>query len=211
MWPLRVAGLCRQTTAVRLPVRETMTMLGMRLVAGALLGLGAAGALWAQDAGKPAYLDPNLPAEQRAADLVKRMTLEEKASQLVNQARAIPRLGVPAYDWWSEALHGVATERNHGVSRAHRTGRDLRSQGHSPDGHRHRHRSARRARAISGRERRQRRSFTASISGRPTSTSSAIRAGDAARRRTARIHSSPRAWAWRSSPACRATIRITIA
>ena len=83
-------------------------MLGMRLVAGVLLGLGAAGALWAQDGGKPAYLNPNLPAEQRAADLVKRMTLEEKASQLVNQARAIPRLGVPAYDWWSEALHGVA-------------------------------------------------------------------------------------------------------
>ena len=84
-------------------------MLGMRVVAGALLGLGTAGALWAQDAGKPAYLDPKLPAEQRAADLVKQMTLEEKASQLVNQARAIPRLGVPAYDWWSEALHGVAT------------------------------------------------------------------------------------------------------
>jgi beta-glucosidase len=90
--------------------RETMTMFGMRVVAGALLGLGAAGALWAQDTtGKPAYLDPNLPAEQRATDLVKRMTLEEKASQLVNQARAIPRLGVPAYDWWSEALHGMAT------------------------------------------------------------------------------------------------------
>ena len=84
-------------------------MPGMRVVAGALLGLGVAGALWAQETGKPAYLNPNLPAEQRAADLVKRMTLEEKASQLVNQARAIPRLGVPAYDWWSEALHGVAT------------------------------------------------------------------------------------------------------
>ena len=85
-------------------------MFRLRVVAGALLGLGAAGALWAQDtAGKPAYLDPSLPAEQRAADLVKRMTLEEKVSQLVNQARAIPRLGVPAYDWWSEALHGVAT------------------------------------------------------------------------------------------------------
>ncbi|HEY0282036.1 MAG TPA: glycoside hydrolase family 3 C-terminal domain-containing protein [Rhizomicrobium sp.] len=41
-------------------------------------------------------------------DLVSRMTLEEKASQLVNQARAIPRLGVPAYNWWNEALHGVA-------------------------------------------------------------------------------------------------------
>ena len=38
------------------------------------------------------------------------MTLEEKASQLVNQARAIPRLKVPAYDWWSEALHGVAVD-----------------------------------------------------------------------------------------------------
>ena len=58
----------------------------------------------------PPYLDANLPAEQRAADLVKRMTLEEKASQMVNQARAIPRLKVSAYDWWSEALHGVARD-----------------------------------------------------------------------------------------------------
>ena len=53
------------------------------------------------------YLDVNLPAEQRAADLVHDMTLQEKVSQLVNQSRAIPRLGVPAYDWWSESLHGV--------------------------------------------------------------------------------------------------------
>ncbi|WP_158941679.1 glycoside hydrolase family 3 C-terminal domain-containing protein [Granulicella sp. S190] len=58
----------------------------------------------------PAYLDTELPAERRAADLVQRMTLEEKASQLVNQARAVPRLGVPSYDWWSEALHGVASQ-----------------------------------------------------------------------------------------------------
>ncbi|HEX3472433.1 MAG TPA: glycoside hydrolase family 3 C-terminal domain-containing protein, partial [Silvibacterium sp.] len=57
---------------------------------------------------KPPYLNPTLPPEQRAADLVQRMTLEEKATQLVNQARAIPRLKVPAYDWWSESLHGVA-------------------------------------------------------------------------------------------------------
>ena len=56
---------------------------------------------------KPAYLDPSLPPEQRAADLVGRMTLEEKASQLVNGARAIPRLDIPAYNWWSESLHGV--------------------------------------------------------------------------------------------------------
>src|SRR5579862_4578445 len=54
------------------------------------------------------YLDPSQPIDARVADLIGRMTLEEKASQLVNQARAIPRLQVPAYDWWSEALHGVA-------------------------------------------------------------------------------------------------------
>jgi len=62
----------------------------------------------AQDVSKLPYMNPNLPAKERAEDLVHRMTLEEKASQLVNQARAIPRLNVPAYDWWSEALHGVA-------------------------------------------------------------------------------------------------------
>ncbi len=42
------------------------------------------------------------------ADLLGRMTLEEKAAQMQHQAPAIPRLGIPAYDWWSEALHGVA-------------------------------------------------------------------------------------------------------
>ena len=56
----------------------------------------------------PLYLDPSQPIDARVTDLIGRMTLEEKASQLVNQARAIPRLQVPAYDWWSEALHGVA-------------------------------------------------------------------------------------------------------
>jgi len=67
----------------------------------------------AQQAGggaPPDYLNPSVSVGQRAADLVRRMTLEEKASQLVNQARAIPRLNVPAYDWWSEALHGVAVD-----------------------------------------------------------------------------------------------------
>jgi beta-glucosidase len=53
-------------------------------------------------------MNSSLPAAQRATDLVGRMTLSEKATQLVNQARAIPRLNVPAYDWWSESLHGVA-------------------------------------------------------------------------------------------------------
>ena len=62
----------------------------------------------AQNQTKPLYLDPSQPVEARVNDLVHRMTLEEKATQLVNQARAIPRLQVPNYDWWSEALHGVA-------------------------------------------------------------------------------------------------------
>ena len=56
----------------------------------------------------PPYLNPSVSTDVRVDDLLSRMTLEEKASQLVNQARAIPRLQVPAYDWWSEALHGVA-------------------------------------------------------------------------------------------------------
>src|SRR4051794_6915002 len=70
------------------------------------------GSMWlaAQDAQKPTWLDTSLSPEKRAAALVSKMTLEEKASQLVNQARAIPRLNVPAYDWWSESLHGVASQ-----------------------------------------------------------------------------------------------------
>src|ERR1700752_4685248 len=56
----------------------------------------------------PDYLNPRLPTERRAGDLVSRMTLEEKVSQMMNKAAAVERLGVPAYDWWNEALHGVA-------------------------------------------------------------------------------------------------------
>lgn len=67
-----------------------------------------AGGAHAEGAAAPAYLNTNLSPEIRAADLVHRMTLQEKASQLVNGARAIPRLGVKSYNWWSEALHGVA-------------------------------------------------------------------------------------------------------
>ncbi|MBX7172188.1 MAG: glycoside hydrolase family 3 C-terminal domain-containing protein [Pyrinomonadaceae bacterium] len=56
----------------------------------------------------PPYKNPKLPIEQRVDDLVSRMTLEEKVFQMQNSAPAIPRLGIPAYDWWNEALHGVA-------------------------------------------------------------------------------------------------------
>ncbi|HWI85816.1 MAG TPA: glycoside hydrolase family 3 C-terminal domain-containing protein [Sphingomonas sp.] len=60
--------------------------------------------------GAPAqlYKDPSAPIAARVSDLVGRMTLEEKAAQMQNVAPAIPRLDVPAYDWWNEALHGVA-------------------------------------------------------------------------------------------------------
>jgi beta-glucosidase len=52
--------------------------------------------------------DHTLPIEQRVSDLVSRLTLEEKAGQMLNAAPAISRLGIPAYDWWNETLHGVA-------------------------------------------------------------------------------------------------------
>ncbi len=54
------------------------------------------------------YKNPALSAQERAEDLVSRMTLEEKASQLRYDAPAVERLGIPEYNWWNEALHGVA-------------------------------------------------------------------------------------------------------
>lgn len=57
---------------------------------------------------RPIYLEMHQPIALRVEDLVGRMTLEEKISQMLNQAPAIDRLGVPEYNWWSEALHGVA-------------------------------------------------------------------------------------------------------
>ena len=54
------------------------------------------------------YLNPNLPLERRVDDLISRMTLEEKVSQMQDRAPAIPRLQVPQYFWWNEGLHGVA-------------------------------------------------------------------------------------------------------
>jgi beta-glucosidase len=55
-------------------------------------------------------MNAKLSPEQRAADLVHRMTLAEKATQMQNNSAAIPRLNVPAYQWWSEALHGVINQ-----------------------------------------------------------------------------------------------------
>jgi beta-glucosidase len=60
-----------------------------------------------KDGAPPAYKNTSLPIEERVRDLVSRMTLDEKVRQMQHTAPAIPRLGVPSYDWWSEALHGV--------------------------------------------------------------------------------------------------------
>ena len=53
------------------------------------------------------YQDPSLPAAQRADDLLGRLTLEEKVSLMMNGSPAIKRLGIPQFEWWSEALHGI--------------------------------------------------------------------------------------------------------
>ena len=64
----------------------------------------------AQDSANLPYMNPQLSPEQRATDLVRRMTLAEKASEMQNNSAAVPRLNIPAYQWWSEALHGVINE-----------------------------------------------------------------------------------------------------
>jgi len=59
------------------------------------------------------YKDPTKSFSERAQDLVSRMTLEEKVSQMMNNSPAIDRLDIPAYNWWNEGLHGVARTSKH--------------------------------------------------------------------------------------------------
>lgn len=67
-----------------------------------------AGALMSACQQKLSYQNTSLPPEERAADLVQRLTLEEKVSLMQNNSSAVPRLGIKPYNWWNEALHGVA-------------------------------------------------------------------------------------------------------
>ncbi|WP_299347473.1 glycoside hydrolase family 3 protein [uncultured Pseudoxanthomonas sp.] len=84
----------------------------VRRIAPGLCALVLCVATWtlpsAQAADAKPWLDTSRTFEARAASLVAQMTLEEKAAQMQNAAPAIERLGIPAYDWWNEALHGVA-------------------------------------------------------------------------------------------------------
>ena len=67
-------------------------------------------------AARPVYLDTSRTFEERAADLVSRMTLQEKIDQLGRNTKAVPRLGVERYDFWNEALHGIQNGTGEGTS-----------------------------------------------------------------------------------------------
>lgn len=84
-----------------------MYFMKKRLCIATLLFVFSAGSLMAQTNPYP-FRNPDLPLEQRVNDLISRLTLEEKAQLMKHTAPAIPRLGIPAYNWWNEALHGVA-------------------------------------------------------------------------------------------------------
>ncbi len=84
--------------------RRTSTVLGRALL-GALLSWSASATLAEE---RPLWKDPRASLDARVRDLVSRLTLEEKVAQLMDSAPAIPRLGLPQYEYWSEALHGVA-------------------------------------------------------------------------------------------------------
>lgn len=56
---------------------------------------------------KPLYLDPSKPLETRVNDLISRLTLEEKAAQMMHNAKGVERLNIPFYSWWNESLHGI--------------------------------------------------------------------------------------------------------
>ena len=80
-----------------------------------VLALAAAASALAQDSQLPIYLNTAYSFEERATDLVSRLTLEEKQSLLGNNMAAVPRLGLKNYNVWSEALHGVLSGANPSV------------------------------------------------------------------------------------------------
>jgi hypothetical protein len=150
---------------------------------------------------RPAYLNPALPVDRRVDDLVSRMTVEEKSTQFSSTSPAIPRLQIPAYNWWSEALHGVANQGiatvfPQAIGGAATFDEPLINQVATVIGTEARAKyneyQRTQAAASSGASAPGR---PVSITGLPTSTSSAIRVGAEARKPTARIPSLPGRWA----------------
>ncbi len=159
----------------------------------------------------PLWRDPAQPLDVRVQDLVSRMTLREKVRQICNHAPAIPRLGLPGYDYWNESLHGVARNgvatvfpQAIGMAAAwdpallHETGDVIATEG--PRQEPCLHGSA---------SRRQHQLHGPDCSGRLILISTGTRGGVAARKPTARIRSSRPGWRWRSSRDCRARTRNT--
>jgi len=79
------------------------------VVLGTVLLLGPCRGWAAQKDTPPAYKDPSRPVAERVADLLGRMTLEEKVSQMTFKASAIERLDVPDGYWWNQCLSGVVS------------------------------------------------------------------------------------------------------
>ena len=142
------------------------------------------------------FRDPALPIEKRVDDLVSRMTLEEKVSQLIDRAAPIPRLDVPAYNWWNEGLHGIARSgyatlfpqaignaATWDVPLLRSIGTVVSTEARAKYNDAIRHGNYDR--------------FYGLTIGRPTSISFAIPAGAAVRRRMARTPFSPAALEWR--------------
>jgi len=90
-------------------------MVMMAMFVAAALANGAARAAAAGNEKQPAYLDYKLPVDARVADLMSRLTLEEKVSFMHNTSAGVPRLGIKPYEVWNEALHGVAFRGNYTV------------------------------------------------------------------------------------------------
>ncbi|SDC99857.1 glycoside hydrolase family 3 C-terminal domain-containing protein [Niabella drilacis] len=82
--------------------------MSIKKITSALIAILSLGASHAQDYKQYPMWNASLPMEQRVKDLVSRLTLEEKVAQMLNAAPAVQRLGIPAYEWWNEILHGVA-------------------------------------------------------------------------------------------------------
>lgn len=146
-------------------------------------------------------------AQALAHELVSKMTIEERASQLKFDAPPVERLGVPAYNWWNEALHGVAragtaTMFPQPVAMASMFDPEMiRKIGDvvATEARAKYNEASSTATAIF---------IRASRSGRRISTCSATRAGAEGRRRTAKTRTSRRSSAWRTSRACRVTGNI---